>query len=263
MSNDSRAAAKAAMAARVNGTRLIHAYLISGSDEDGRRAAAEYLAKTAVCALGGETPCAHCRHCGKADRGVHPDITFVEREKYARELTVDAIRALRTAAATLPNEAERSVYMLPEGDTMNLQAQNAMLKLLEEPPAHVILILLAENPERLLPTVRSRCEHISLRPVPTEADEEQAEKLLLLWEKCDEMAVLKELIAVSGLDRETFRALLEGMERRIVTRLRKGAAGAAELLDLQRTAAMAEKYLDANVSVGNAAGLLMAGMFRD
>ena len=250
---------------RINGARLVHAYIISGADEAERRAAAEYIAKTAVCTMGGERPCLRCRNCNKSDKGVHPDITFVEKEKDAKELTVDAARALRAASATLPNEAERSVYIICDGDNMNTQAQNAVLKLLEEPPAHVIFVLLAENPERLLPTVRSRCELVCIPPLPVEKTEKKAEQILLLWEKRDELGILKEINNVSGLDREVLRTLAGGMTRRIVSRLREGNSPRADrdLLGIQETLTKAEKYLDANVSAGNVSGMLLAEFLSD
>ena len=263
--DDSRTLAGSFAASHVKGTRLLHAYMISGSDEVGRIEAAKYIAKTALCSNGGDAPCLCCRSCEKVEKGVHPDVVTVALPKDSKELTVDAVRAMRASAVILPNEAERSVYIIPDGDAMNVQAQNAVLKLLEEPPRHVVLLILAENPQRLLPTVRSRCEELRLPPVEGNADEELAEKILSFWEARDEQALFKELTAASELTRENMRLLCAGISRRVVERFRQesGDRSEKELLKLQEAVSRAEKYLDANVNSGNVAGMLLAELLED
>lgn len=261
----SRNAAEDFAAKRVSGERLLHAYIISGSDEAGRNDAAKYIAKTAVCALHKAAPCLRCRHCEKTEKGVHPDVITVSSEKDSGELTVDVMRNMRISAVTLPNEAERSVYMIPDADSMNIQAQNAVLKLLEEPPRHAVFLLLAANPERLLPTVRSRCEELRLPPVEEKTDTELAERLLRLWEERDETALLKEMNAIAELPRESLSLLCGGISRRIAERLGKNGSPRSreELFGLQEIVSKAEKYLDANVNSGNVAGMLLAELLED
>ena len=102
---------------------------------------------------------------------MHPDLVFIEREPDAKEIKVGQMRAVRSRAFVLPNEAERSVYVVRDADTMRLEAQNAMLKVFEEPPAHAMFILLCSSAEGLIATVRSRCVEISLPPKGREMPE--------------------------------------------------------------------------------------------
>ena len=150
--------------------KMMHSYIISG-DGDAARSRAREMAAAALCESSGAKPCRACRHCRKvfqgAFPGIHPDVALVERAadksgKLRREITVDQIRALAVDAAVLPNEADGKVYIFPEADTMNIAAQNAFLKLLEEPPRGVMFLLCAESREKLLETVQSRCGEIRL-----------------------------------------------------------------------------------------------------
>ncbi len=161
--------------------RLAHAYIITAQNREESLRAARQLAAAAVCTDAGEVPCGHCRACRKAREGIHPDILTIRRleddkGRQKREISVDQIRQAAADAVVLPNEAERKVYILEEADKMNLSAQNAALKLLEEPPRHVIFLLCAENAQLLLPTVRSRCAEINCNGERA-PEEEEALKL--------------------------------------------------------------------------------------
>lgn len=143
-------------------SRLSHAYILSAqSREEGIRTARR-LAAAAVCTASGPVPCMKCRSCRKVAEGIHPDVISVARlvddkGRQKKEITVDQVRRMAADSYVLPNEAARKVYIIEDADMMNVQAQNAALKLLEEPPAGVMFILCAENAQLLLPTVRSRC----------------------------------------------------------------------------------------------------------
>lgn len=142
--------------------RLSHAYIISSPLDDESDRIARGIAAAAVCSGSGNVPCGLCRDCRKVSGGIHPDVITVDRlsddkGRQKRDITVDQVRAVISDAVVLPNEAERKVYIIRHADTMNPAAQNAALKLLEEPPKGVILLLCAANAENLLPTVRSRC----------------------------------------------------------------------------------------------------------
>jgi len=157
--------------------RLSHAYIISSADPALSRQRAEEIAAAAVCRSPSDVPCGVCRACRKAAEHIHPDIIPVRREedskgRLRREITVDQIRAVAADAVVLPNESERKVYLIEDADTMNVSAQNAALKLLEEPPAGVIFLLCTVNPGQLLPTVRSRCAEIGVNGEQAPEDEE-------------------------------------------------------------------------------------------
>lgn len=157
--------------------QLSHAYILcAGAREDAVRAARE-LAAAAVCSSKGRVPCGNCRDCRKAFANVHPDISYVRRPvddkgKAKKEIVVDQVRALLADSVVLPNESERKVYIIEDADLMNVQAQNAALKLLEEPPKGVIFILCAENAQLLLPTVRSRCAEMMIKGEQRRGDNE-------------------------------------------------------------------------------------------
>lgn len=147
---------------------LSHAYIISGPAGSGKKTLAGLLAAALVCSGGGEIPCGHCSGCKKAMAGIHPDISAIGTD--GKDITVSQVRALRSDAYIKPNEAGRKVYLIHRAQSMNQSAQNAMLKLLEEGPSYAAFLLLAENAAALLPTVRSRCEVLTLAPVtPQEA----------------------------------------------------------------------------------------------
>ncbi len=143
--------------------RPFHATIIAGAPEQ-RRAKALELAQALVCE-GAQTPCHSCRHCQKAAQGIHPDIIpveqFMEEKDMGTLIKVDAVRALRSDAAILPNEAHRKVYVIDNAQTMNPNGQNALLKLLEEGPPYAAFLLLCDSAGALLETIRSRCAVIS------------------------------------------------------------------------------------------------------
>ncbi len=147
--------------------RLSHAYILSGPRGSGRHTLARLLSAAMVCSAPPELrPCGRCSHCKKVYAGIHPDVRTETGSAPGKPIGVDQIRALRADAHIRPNEGERKVYLLENAEGMNASAQNAMLKLLEEGPAYAAFLLLAENPGGLLRTVRSRCEELSLAPVP-------------------------------------------------------------------------------------------------
>lgn len=112
----------------------------------------------------GEIPCGICSGCRKALEGVHPDIITVDDPDH-KAMTVDPIRAARSDMFIRPNEGKRKIYIIPRGQDMNESAQNALLKILEEPPDYGVFLILSTNAERLLPTIRSRCAELQLGPV--------------------------------------------------------------------------------------------------
>jgi DNA polymerase-3 subunit delta' len=144
--------------------RVSHFYLISGPEGSGKRTLAKLLAAALMC-TGDEKPCGICEGCRKVLSGVHPDfITVDDPEK--KTVPVDLIRQARADIYVQPNEGLRKIYLFPRGQDMGIPGQNALLKILEEPPSYGVFLLLTDNPERLLPTVRSRCTELALQSVP-------------------------------------------------------------------------------------------------
>lgn len=146
---------------------MSHAYMLVAPEGPERREEAAKLASALLCS-GQKAPCGLCRDCRKNAAGVHPDQIWLRRQKddkgnLRRELYVDQIRSMTADAAVAPNESERKVYIVEEAERMNVQAQNALLKALEDPPGHACFILCAAAADALLPTVRSRCVRLEGR----------------------------------------------------------------------------------------------------
>lgn len=143
-----------------------HFYLISGPEGSGKRTLAQLLAAALMC-TGGTPPCGSCAQCRKVMNGMHPDfITVDDPEK--KTVPVDLIRQARADMYIQPNEGQRKIYLFPRAQDMGIPGQNALLKVLEEPPAYGVFLLLTDNPQRLLTTVRSRCVELPLSPLPEE-----------------------------------------------------------------------------------------------
>jgi len=151
-----------------NGLR--HAYLITGPQGVGRRTLALRLSQAINCLQppGPGELCGTCRACTLIGRMQHPDLAVVQAAQTGGTLKVDQIRELQSSLSLTPYEARYRVAILLRFEEAHVSAQNAFLKTLEEPPSRVILLVTAESPERLLPTVVSRCEVIRLRPLSVE-----------------------------------------------------------------------------------------------
>ena len=130
---------------------LSHAWLVLGGASGAREELAGYIASALICPSG-EPPCGSCSHCVKLAKGIHPDLIRMEKLPDKSEYVVDQVREIVRDAYIMPNEAPRKVYFIPAADEMNEKAQNAMLKILEEPPARSAFILVAENPAAILDT---------------------------------------------------------------------------------------------------------------
>lgn len=145
--------------------KISHAYIINGEKSSGKEFIAKVFAMALQCERGGTEPCQECRSCKQALSGNHPDIIKVVHEK-PNTISVDDIRTqVNGDIAVKPYSSAYKVYVINEAEKMTPQAQNAILKTLEEPPEYAVLLLLTANVNSLLPTIRSRCVVLDMKPV--------------------------------------------------------------------------------------------------
>ena len=156
-----------------------HAYLLTGPKGVGKANLARAFAQSLCCPTGQDgdrsRPCLACRACRNVARGSHPDVEVFNLESQANladkpgsrtTVSIDTVRRLRASAALFPLEAQHRVVIVDDAETMLEPAQQAMLKTLEEPPPAVTILLLSDDAEALLETIRSRCQEVRIQPVP-------------------------------------------------------------------------------------------------
>lgn len=146
--------------------KVSHAYIINGE----RNAGKEFIAKTFAMAVQCENrqdaePCGECHSCKQALSGNHPDIIFITHEKPGTIGVDDIRRQINGDVAIKPYSGPKKIYVVSEGEKMTVQAQNALLKTLEEPPEYAVILILTDNVNTLLPTILSRCVVLNMKPV--------------------------------------------------------------------------------------------------
>lgn len=251
---------------RLSGGTLGHAFILAGAAGSGKHTLAQILARAMVCDRAGTKPCGSCPACKKALAGIHPDIITAAPLEEGKAITVDQVRQMRADAYIRPNEAPRKVYILEQADRLRSEAQNAMLKLLEEGPTYAAFLLLAENQGGLLSTVRSRCETLTLTAgaqALSGPEEEQtaqlAHTLVDLWLAGDE-AALMDLCA--RMEREKWgRQRFSLLTQHMTDRLRALLPAAADRRKVLKGAQLMDQFRQAlaqNVNPAYLAGWLCA-----
>lgn len=166
---------KETLAGMINSQRLSHSLLLQGEAGTGKRTLAGLIAQAVLCQGTGERPCGICSACYKVQKGIHPDVITVGAEALRpQSFHIGVVRELRSQAFVAPNEGCKKIYILQNAQNMTVQAQNALLKILEEPPEHAMFILICENRSSLLETILSRCTVFTLHP----PDEEECARYL-------------------------------------------------------------------------------------
>lgn len=147
------------------GKKVSHAYILTGEAGMGRKSLANAFALTLLCEKGMSEPCMECHACKQVLSGNHPDLIYISHEKPA-SIGVDDIRKqINDTVMIRPYSSYYKVYIVDEAEKMTQQAQNALLKTIEEPPSYAIIILLTTNQEAFLPTILSRCVQLKLKPL--------------------------------------------------------------------------------------------------
>ena len=151
----------------VTSGNISHAYILNGEKGSGKKLLAKLFAMSLQCENREDDgdACGECRSCKQAQNNNHPDIIRVTHEKPST-ISVDDIREqVNNDIVIKPYQGPYKIYLIPEADKMSVQAQNALLKTIEEPPEYAVIILMTRNAEVLLPTIRSRCVMLKLRNI--------------------------------------------------------------------------------------------------
>jgi len=146
------------------GDRLSHAYLLTGPVQVGKTTLARAFAQALLCEVGNGVPCGACRTCQRLAAARYPDVQFVMAEK--NTIQIEQVRALQSDSALSPLEGRRKIFIIREIERATPPAANALLKTLEEPSPHVMLLLTCVRRNQVLPTILSRCQVVGLRPLP-------------------------------------------------------------------------------------------------
>lgn len=145
--------------------KVSHAYILNGAKGSGKKMLAKLFAMTLQCEFKSAEPCGECRSCRQTENNNQPDIIVVKHEKPG-SVSVDDIREQINGDIMIkPYSSPYKIYIVPDADLLTVQAQNALLKTIEEPPSYAVIFLLTENADSLLPTIRSRCVMLKLRNI--------------------------------------------------------------------------------------------------
>ena len=215
------------ISAALQSKRFPHAVIFEGSGVEERMALAKKTARALVCSSGGEVPCGTCSDCKKALADSHADILIYSVEDKPKAFKVDIVREIRSKAYILPNEADRKVFILENSHTMGVEGQNAILKILEEPPAYVNFILLCSSKSGFLPTVLSRSAVYNLGEayssesddLPREKVVEAAQGIAKAVTALDDLEIVK-AAAVFEKDQKLLRASLPVIQEIFASALR-------------------------------------------
>ena len=192
--------------------RSSHAYLFLGGAGAGKRLIANTFAKALQCE-GEKRPCDSCKSCHAFNHGNHPDVIYFQPLKNGKTYTIEDVREQLLETVDLkPFQYEKKIYIIEKADTLNIQSQNALLKTLEEPPAHAVFLLLAERAEAFLPTILSRVVVMKIRPLSAETI---ADYLMQAGHLAEESHILSAYAqwrigqALELVDDEGFREMLQ------------------------------------------------------
>ncbi|MFJ7832394.1 DNA polymerase III subunit delta' [Peribacillus sp. NPDC046944] len=148
--------------------RVAHAYIFEGDTGTGKKEVSKNFAKSLLCEnpVEGFEPCGQCKNCKRISSGNHPDIHLIEKDGLS--IKKEQIKSLQEEFSKKSVEANRKVYMITDADKMSVGAANSLLKFLEEPVGDTVAILMTEQVQRILPTILSRCQLISFKPLSPE-----------------------------------------------------------------------------------------------
>lgn len=244
---------------------LSHAWMIVGRDGGQCYETALYLAAAKLC-TSSRRPCMTCKNCKKTFSETHPDITVIAPDGRSQGIKVGEARSLIKSAYIKPNDSDGKVFIIKDADDLNPNSANALLKITEEPPSYVTIILLTSSPQGIPATLRSRCETLYLGPgassAPVDADS-AASRFWTMLGNGDELSAAAFAVANEKMGRKDLQELLDGMLR--LTAAAAAGAGARErrkLLDMAAVLDRAGALAASSVSPGNVLSYICAGCFE-
>ncbi len=255
------------LSARLESRTLPQTMLLEGGGESERRALALYLASAIVCTGAEERPCGKCRACVKSKANSHPDIQRYAPEKKGAAFKVDVCRAIRQDAFVLPNDGDCKVYILEDSQNMNDSSENALLKILEEPPAGVYFILTCTGRSAMLPTILSRATVLTLVGESTAFSEDTVKiacALACAASSGDALALLRESAPLEK-DREEIRQVILCLSEIFTAALKKKSGGEITVAAYSEAADMLASRLTKNkiYALWQAAGTLRTSAERN
>ncbi len=214
----------------LSGGRIVHAYLFTGPAGSGKKTLSSLFAQALLCEGPGEKPCGVCRTCRQFQAGSHPDVMWIRRQEGRKNILIEQIRDMQEKMKVKPFQAGNRICFIENAQEMTEQAQNALLKTLEEPPSHSVFFLLADSTFSILPTIRSRCQMVRIGSLPREdVAGILTKRLSLPREKAMTYAALSQGVpgkALSLAEDESFR----GNRERLMGGL--SMAGSSRILEL-------------------------------
>lgn len=228
--------------ARAAAHTLPQTLLLTGGDAQMRQALVREIAMAVVCRDRQNAPCGHCSACKKCVSGNHPDLAFYAPDAKSHTYKVDTCREIRRDAFVVPNDGDSKVYILEDSQAMQDSSENALLKILEEPPAGVYFLLTCDNQAAMLPTVLSRAVVLSMPAVVSFSASAQTAACAL----ADAMATQNEwqmLLCTAALpaEREALREILECLCAILTEALCRKKGGAGEGTCTETAASIAER----------------------
>jgi DNA polymerase III gamma/tau subunit len=212
-----------------------HAILFESGNKNLCIDVAVNIAKTLMCQDKQNTPCNNCDSCAKISGNIHPDIEIIKPQNNQKTIGIDTIRLLKQTAYVIPNESDYKIYIFPDAHIITPQAQNAFLKILEEPPKSVIFIMICSSMLKLLDTVISRLTCFKIYGGENEVDADiftESEKFIENLLNKNELEILK---ITSGLskDRSNFTKFLEYLKNLLIENYTANNGGASRLTNAQ------------------------------
>lgn len=215
----------------MNNEKLPSALIVEGEDKNLIESKVNKIVLSSFCLKDGLNPCGQCEGCRKVKEKIHPDLIYVYPEKKA--YSVEQVRDVKKQAYLPPNEAKRKIFIFTDGEALSDYSQNALLKILEEPPSYAVFIIQIDNRKRLLSTVLSRCTVIRAGSSEIFYDDEvikTGDKLLEVCLKSDEYEIMKTVskcaadssnfdLSLSYIEQKAAKEIMENDDERIQNKL--------------------------------------------